>query len=545
MDPLDYNYSDEELAALKGSRAGRATAGGGSPGPGPAPIGGIGGIGSGFASPGVLGISPTEHRGIPILLRKRKGMPMIPGVTPGPPGKSDTVPAMLTPGEIVMNRGVTENPQLAQLLLALNQRGASNMQDGVGPVGMEYGGRAGYAYGGQVPEGYFLGGLARRVGRGISKGAKWLKKNTTLKNVGKVGLGVGALMAAPAAAGVLGKGLLASKGLFGSGAGLQVAQNLMGGGGGGGEADSAPAPAPASTSYQGVPMRSYGDQQSYGMAYGGFVPGFQQGGAVYPPDMQGMEQPGMEEQEGPDMEGPEGMEMEDEGMGGAYPSSAVRFLQLLLELDAMEREGLGGPEGHAYGGFAGGVPVQGFAKGGFVGWLKKRFKIRKPNVDPAGYAGQQQSDIAAARAAGYFDPMGNQALIRGQEEAARNTADALVRRQMTQASLGGMDPAQRAIAKQQALLQTGRGVQDIMATTRANALAAQDQFYKNMYGTAAQTAQSAQAAQANKPSALGQLAGAVAGGVLTNKLTGGGGSTTPPPGGGQTTTTEEKKPGNS
>lgn len=238
------------------------------------------------------------------------------------------------------------------------------------------------------------------------------------------------------------------------------------------------------------------------------------------------------------------MEMEDEGMGGAYPSSAVRFLQLLLELDAMEREGLGGPEGHAYGGFAGGVPVQGFAKGGFVGWLKKRFKIRKPNVDPAGYAGQQQSDIAAARAAGYFDPMGNQALIRGQEEAARNTADALVRRQMTQASLGGMDPAQRAIAKQQALLQTGRGVQDIMATTRANALAAQDQFYKGMYGTAAQTAQSAQAAQANKPSALGQLAGAVAGGVLTNKLTGGGGTTTPPPGGDQTPKPEEQKPGN-
>jgi hypothetical protein len=318
---------------------------------------------------------------------------------------------------------------------------------------------------------------------------------------------------------------------------LQVAQNLMGGGGGGGEADSAPAPAPASTSYQGVPMRSYG------MAYGGFVPGFQQGGAVYPPDMQGMGQPGMEEQEGPEMEEPEGMEMEDEGMGGAYPSSAVRFLQLLLELDAMEREGLGGPEGHAYGGFAGGVPVQGFWWGGKVAnWVKKRFKIRKPNVDPAGYAGQQQSDIAAARAAGYFDPMGNQALIRGQEEAARNTADALVRRQMTQASLGGMDPAQRAIAKQQALLQTGRGVQDIMATTRANALAAQDQFYKGMYGSAAQTAQSAQAAQANKPSALGQLAGAVAGGVLTNKLTGGGGTTTPPTGGSVTANPEEKKP---
>ena len=53
---------------------------------------------------------------------------------------------------------------------------------------------------------------------------------------------------------------------------------------------------------------------------------------------------------------------------------------------------------------------------------------------------------------------------------------------MAQADLGGMDPAQRAVAKLQSLRDSGRGVQDIMARTRADALGSADQFYKDMAG---------------------------------------------------------------
>ncbi|NBR67140.1 MAG: hypothetical protein EBT79_07680, partial [Actinobacteria bacterium] len=59
--------------------------------------------------------------------RRRLGMPAVPGVTPGAPQPSDTVPAMLTPGEIVMNNGVTSDPQLAQALTHLNMMGAQRM----------------------------------------------------------------------------------------------------------------------------------------------------------------------------------------------------------------------------------------------------------------------------------------------------------------------------------------------------------------------------------------------------------------------------------
>lgn len=104
------------------------------------------------------------------------------------------------------------------------------------------------------------------------------------------------------------------------------------------------------------------------------------------------------------------------------------------------------------------------------------------NRDPRTY-GQGVRNLGAFGEAGYFDPRGNQMLINSQNEAAQGTADSLVRRQMTQADLGGLDPAQRAVAKQQALRDTGRGVQDIMAQTRADALGSQDAWAKNLYGT--------------------------------------------------------------
>src|SRR6185369_12010674 len=64
---------------------------------------------------------------------------------------------------------------------------------------------------------------------------------------------------------------------------------------------------------------------------------------------------------------------------------------------------------------------------------------------------------------------------------AQGTASALQHQQATQADLGGLDPAQRAVAKLQALRDTGRGVQDIMANTRAGVLGNANDFAQQLY----------------------------------------------------------------
>jgi hypothetical protein len=97
--------------------------------------------------------------------------------------------------------------------------------------------------------------------------------------------------------------------------------------------------------------------------------------------------------------------------------------------------------------------------------------------------GQSQRLLGQAGQMGVFDPRGNQALINSQIEAAQGTKDALVRRNMTAADLGGLDPAQRAVAKLQALRDTGRGVQDISAGIRADAAGRADDFYRNLFNT--------------------------------------------------------------
>lgn len=468
------------------------TGGGGSGGGG----GGTGG--SSFASLGNVSggqVQQVGTEGVPVILRKR-GLPHIPGVTPGKPAKQDTVPAMLTPGEIVMNPGVTKNPQIAAALLALNQQGAHNMMNGRGPIGMEYGG--------EVP-GYFAGGIVAKLAP---------------KLLGLLGKG-GAKAAAPAA--------------------------------GGAAAPAAPAaPAPAAPAAPGAsapqmpqrPQMPGGTaQQQAGLPQ---IPGSQPI-SFTPPQMQGYMPPP------PPMYGGGGfayggMAGEDGGDSheAGYPSSAVRILQLLLELDEAEQgeygDGEDGAEGHAFGGvagqFAGAMArramkrlkyqfkpgrmiagsVPGFAFGGLIN------TGGKPKIDPYGYERQMSGDINAARGAGYFDPRGNQALIRGQLEGAQGTADALVRRQMTQASLGGMDPAQQAVAKQQALMQTGRGVQDIMAQTRGNALQSQDTYFKQQAQNAANTAMTArtqndlQRAQEYRQGGLGNFVGGLAGKAIGNYI---------------------------
>jgi len=138
---------DEDGLPTKGTSGtpgGFTGGGGGGPGGGSFGFGG-GGLGVAFAPGGMRGVFGVDGQ-----QRRRLGMPAVPGVTPGAPQPSDTVPAMLTPGEIVMNNGVTSDPQLAQALTHLNMMGAQRMMQ---PQGFAYGGRAcGMAYGGEVPD---------------------------------------------------------------------------------------------------------------------------------------------------------------------------------------------------------------------------------------------------------------------------------------------------------------------------------------------------------------------------------------------------------
>ena len=132
---------------MGGQPGGFTGGGGGGPGGGSFGFGG-GGLGVPFAPAGMRGgfglFQQADRK------RQRAGMPSVPGVTPGAPQPSDTVPAMLTPGEIVMNNGVTSDPQLAQALTHLNMMGAQRMMQ---PQGFAYGGRAcGYGYGGEVAQ---------------------------------------------------------------------------------------------------------------------------------------------------------------------------------------------------------------------------------------------------------------------------------------------------------------------------------------------------------------------------------------------------------
>jgi len=102
------------------------------------------------------------------------------------------------------------------------------------------------------------------------------------------------------------------------------------------------------------------------------------------------------------------------------------------------------------------------------------------NRDPS-FSGQGARNLGNYGQAGYFDPRGNQMFLNAALEGAQGTASALQHQQMTQADLGGLDPAQRAVAKLQALRDTGRGVQDIMANTRAGVLGNANDFAQQLY----------------------------------------------------------------
>jgi hypothetical protein len=261
-------------------------------------------------------------------------------------------------------------------------------------------------------------------------------------------------------------------------------------------------------------------------------------------------------------EGAQDMGFEAGGMvpevGGGRPSRALRLLQLLLQLD--EPDEAEGVEGFAYGGMAG--------MGAFGRGATNILGPRRPGAQPAGAAapapvggfgynrdsegnatnfnpqnqwgsyganqnafglGALYRGVGAAGESGAYDPRGNQTLLRSQLEGAQGDADALVRRQMSAVDLAGMDPAQAAAAKLQALRETGRGVQDIGAKVRAGGADRAQSFNEQMlqdlyrggqnYSLAEQNARNDRIAQQNAGRIAneanggywGQLAGNIAG----------------------------------
>ena len=327
------------------------------PPPGGGPGGGPGGQGaSGFAG---FGANPQVFRllagltqnQLPVMLRRR-GLGQVPGLTPGPPGRSDTVPAMLTPGEMVMNTGVTSQPDIAAQLAQLNMAGVQQMP----PQGFEHG--------------------------GMVQGGSYCP-------------------------------------------------------------------------HCGMPH----GQGAQGYAYGGFAGGFPGApGRAAAPQMGGMS---VGSPQAPAPQSP--WALGNAGKWGNRPQGAPA------------QGAAGGPGGPWTGGYTynpeGGVtnynPNDPW--GGLLG-----------NRDPSA-TGQGMRTLGGYGGAGYFDPRGNQMLLNSMNEGAQGTADALVRRNMTAADLGGLDPAQRAVAKLQALRDTGRGVQDIMANVRGGVLGNANDFAQQLY----------------------------------------------------------------
>ena len=137
------------------------------------------GFPTGPMGPGVNDYAPGVKRRAGPLGYAMGGMAGggMPGVDPGPPEASDTEPAMLTPGEMVMNGGVTSNPTIMAILTLLNILGAHHMEansqgkpcphcgqmdtdDGT-PQGFGCGGKVGYATGGIAGWGMNLAGKGR------------------------------------------------------------------------------------------------------------------------------------------------------------------------------------------------------------------------------------------------------------------------------------------------------------------------------------------------------------------------------------------------
>jgi hypothetical protein len=125
MDEYTDEYGDPINPRKAGGRGtGYAPPGGQSPGPG-------GGFGGGFGGTGFFGASAPVSEAYGGRLRRKVVMgPNGPVPVSFSPMTSDTVPAMLTPGEGVLNTGAMAEPGMEDFLNGANQRGMQRMAEG-------------------------------------------------------------------------------------------------------------------------------------------------------------------------------------------------------------------------------------------------------------------------------------------------------------------------------------------------------------------------------------------------------------------------------
>jgi len=499
---------------MGGQPGGFTGGGGGGPGGGSFGFGG-GGLGVAFAPGGMRGVFGVDGQ-----QRRRLGMPAVPGVTPGAPQPSDTVPAMLTPGEIVMNNGVTSDPQLAQALTHLNMMGAQRMMQ---PQGFAYGGRAcGMAYGGEVP-GFAFGGSV----------GEWLKHNATLKNYGKyvaanaliagallgggvvgmpvAGAGAGAAGAGAAGAGAAGAGASGAGAVgAGAGGGMSMGQigslaSMMGGGGGQQQPQQQAQPAGTLPAIPSTPFPQFqtppglqaatGDYMGmmpHGYAYGGHVnpflmalrymnmpAGYAFGGSVFN---------NMRQQMGSMM--PNGM-----GRGAAQPAAAA-------PPPGTSNPSMAGSAGGLFtsnGSWTGVDPRNADQKKAGV-WTDPQGNVRNSegnllSFDPRNpYAVMSQSYDPTARGvgmrqmgafgeAGYWDPNGNQALMNSVRGEALANARAQQQGAGLRAQLAGMDPGAAASYRLEAGLRGSSDVARALNNARTQSMLAQQNYANSLAGS--------------------------------------------------------------
>lgn len=494
---------------MGGQPGGFTGGGGGGPGGGSFGFGG-GGLGVAFAPGGMRGVFGVDGQ-----QRRRLGMPAVPGVTPGAPQPSDTVPAMLTPGEIVMNNGVTSDPQLAQALTHLNMMGAQRMMQ---PQGFAFGGLA--------------QGLAQRYGPQMGGGMQRMMNMPGLGMMRGGGMG--------------GYGQSAGQVPAGAGWGRPAGGQVPAGAGWGSAANATPTgyaqnpaahPAGGGWASGGVSKQPVGStppvlQQPMGMAYGGEVPDNIAQAYGLTPEM--MAAIAMSRMKGGAHGVPMGMAygghvnpflmaLRYMNMPAGYAFGGSVFNNMRQQMGGMMPNGMGrsaaqpaaaapppGTSNPSMAGSAGGLFT---SNGSWTGVDPRNADQKKAGVwtDPQGnvrnsegnllsfdprnpYAVMSQSYDPTARGvgmrqmgafgeAGYWDPNGNQALMNSVRGEALANARAQQQGAGLRAQLAGMDPGAAASYRLEAGLRGSSDVARALNNARTQSMLAQQNYANSLAGS--------------------------------------------------------------
>jgi hypothetical protein len=485
-----------------GTPGGFTGGGGGGPGGGSFGFGG-GGLGVAFAPAGMRGVFGVDgHQ------RRRLGMPAVPGVTPGAPQPSDTVPAMLTPGEIVMNNGVTSDPQLAQALTHLNMMGAQRMMQQ--PQGFAFGGMAqGMAQRfaprmmggmpglgmGMRPMGGGQNGWGQQPGGAVPAGAGWGQQPAA----GAAPAGAGWAHAAPGGAVPAGAGWGGGGGAAPAGAGWAHAGGSapMGWGQQPKQPMGATPPIvqqPAGMAYGGmVPGYAYGGHVNpflmalrymnmpAGMAYGGMVPGYAFGGGVFDVAHQAMNgmfpggmSPGGRRGAQPAAGAPSGTSNPSMAgsNGGLFTSNGAWSMVDPRNADQKKAGVWTDPQGNVRN-----------RDGNLLSYDPRNpYSVMSQSYDPTA-RGVGMRQMGAFGEAGYWDPNGNQALMNSVRGEALANARAQQQGAGLRAQLAGMDPGAAASYRLEAGLRGSSDVARALNNARTQSMLAQQNYANSLAGS--------------------------------------------------------------